>query len=354
MNRKSFLLLVLMAAIVFLLSHAKAAAGSVRIGVSGDKFTLNGTPTFLLGASYFDAYGWNPSDLDALQARKFNLIRIFLDYLPESWDSSFAPRSRSFFNPDGSMKNTQFLLDLIRAADSRGMAVDVTILMSGSNPASAATAVANAVTLLKNEPNVFFDLVNEHADDTDPSLRWSHDHFPTIQNLFKAARAASPNGIYTVSSSSGDNHILLANETVNATNINQELQLGVQVLTPHFSRAPNWYDLTETRVQTVKNYLASQGKNIPLYLQEEARRDSTWIMPTKDHFLQAANEAFIAGAAGWIFHTEAGFDMRTSTWFQNLNSVETAVVNELAAQLMTASPPRPTPEEAELGVSLEE
>ena len=68
-----------MAAIVVLLSHAKAADGGVRIGMFGDKFTLNGTPTFLLGASYFDAYGWNLSDLDALQARKLNLIRIFLD-----------------------------------------------------------------------------------------------------------------------------------------------------------------------------------------------------------------------------------------------------------------------------------
>jgi hypothetical protein len=49
-------------------------SASPKIGISGDKFTINGTPTFLLGASYFDAYGWNISDLDCLAARKFNLI----------------------------------------------------------------------------------------------------------------------------------------------------------------------------------------------------------------------------------------------------------------------------------------
>ena len=306
-------------------------SASPKIGISGDQFTINGTPTFLLGASYFDAYGWNISDLDGLAARKFNLLRIFLDYLPETWDFSFASRSRTFFNADGSMKNTQTLLDLVRAAGARGIIVDVTILMSASNPTSAETAVTNAVALLKNEPNVFFDLANEHGDDTNPSARWSHYHFPVMQALFNAVRAVNPNGIYTVSSSSGDNHILLSNETVGSTNINEELELGVQMLTPHFRRSTDWYDLTASRVRTVKNYLAAVGKNIPVYLQEEARRDPEWIMPTKDHFLHAVREAWTAGAAGWVFHTAASFDLRTNTWFENLDSVEVAVVNELAA-----------------------
>jgi uncharacterized protein (DUF849 family) len=182
---------------------------------------------------------------------------------------------------------------------------------------------------------VFYDLVNEHADDTNPSSRWSHLHFPTMQNLFNAARAEDPDAILTLSSSSGDHHIMRSDETVNATNINEELRVGVQILTPHFTRSTNWYDLTDSRVQTVKNYLASAGRNIPLYLQEEARVDPEWVIPTsKDNFLQAVREAFNAGAAGWVFHTAAAFDLRESkTFFDNLDSVELTVVDALANTL---------------------
>ena len=220
-----------------------------------------------------------------------------ISYLPETWDFSFASRSRTFFNADGSMKNTETLLNLVQAAGARGIVVDVTILMSASNPTSAETAVTNAVALLKNEPNVFFDLVNEHGDDTNPSARWSHDHIPTMRTLFNAARGVNPNGIYTVSSSSGDNHILLSNETVGATNINEEL--GVQMLTPHFWRSADWYDLTGSRVRTVKNYLAALGKNIPLYLQEEARRDPEWIYAGQRSLLARCARGF-GCRSGWI------------------------------------------------------
>src|SRR5688572_27101591 len=88
--------------------------GVTSIGISGDYFTVNKTKMFLLGVSYFDAMGWKVSDLDGLASRNFNLIRIFLDWPPETWDSTVVPRSRSFFNNDGSMKNTETLLNLVR------------------------------------------------------------------------------------------------------------------------------------------------------------------------------------------------------------------------------------------------
>jgi hypothetical protein len=67
------------------------------------------------------------------------------------------------------------------------------------------------------------------------------------------------------------------------------------------------------------------------------------FMPAKDHFLHAVREASDAGAAGWVFHAAASFDLRTNTWFENLDSVEVAVVNELAAQLTSpiTTPPPP-------------
>ena len=60
------------------LSSAQALS-IVSFGVSGDRFTINGTPTFLVGVSYFDATGWKTSDLDGFASRGINLIRIWLE-----------------------------------------------------------------------------------------------------------------------------------------------------------------------------------------------------------------------------------------------------------------------------------
>jgi len=330
--KKALLGLTFLATVSLPESSARAQSAA-RFGVSGDRFTVDGAPTFLLGASYFDSVGWRASDLDGLKARRFNLLRIFLDYMPEAWDPSFAPRSRSYFNADGSMKNTQTLLGLVRACAARGIIVDATILWQVSNPGSAETAVRNAVRLLKDEPNVFYDLVNEHADDTAPGARWSHDHVPTMQTLFAAARAEDASAILTVSSSSGDWHIIRPDETLNTPNVDGELAIGAQIVTPHFPRTPDWYDRTDSRVRSLKNYLASVGRTVPVYLQEEARVDPTWIAPSQQHFLQAAREARDEGAAAWIFHTAAAFDLRASTWFDQLDATERATVDALGAQI---------------------
>jgi hypothetical protein len=134
-----------------------------QIGVSGDKFTINGQKKFLLGVGYFDVLGWKTSDLDAFQARKFNLVRTFMD---------FPAIGRGTFDASGNLDQAKgaTVLNFVRAAAARGIIVDVTILSDGVSAApmgwtdlnAVKNVVRNAVTLLKNEPNVIFDLVNEH------------------------------------------------------------------------------------------------------------------------------------------------------------------------------------------------
>ena len=52
--------------------------------------------------------------------------------------------------------------------------------------------------------------------------------------------------------------------------------------------------------------------------------------PSKDEFVLAASEARRAGAAAWVFHTAAGFDLRGSnTFFASLDSVEVSIVDAL-------------------------
>lgn len=307
-------------------------AAGPQIGVSGDKFTIDGREKFLLGVSYFDVLGWKTSDLDALQARKFNLARIFTDF-----------RASVIFDASGNLDQGKgaIVLNFVRASAARGIIVDVTILQSSrqlTDLNAAKIAVRNAVTLLKNEPNVIFDLVNEHNLDDN----WAQDH-AALQQLVGEARAVAPGAI--IFASNFDE--LITDITVtskNRTMIDQEVNtLKFDVLAPHFFRDPRWHDKTDQRIGAIKNYLKQAGKVVPIYLQEEARRHDEDRNPTKDQFLQAAREARDAGAAGWIFHTEAGFDLTgTKTFFGNLDpdssGVERATVDALGDEIFGTVP----------------
>jgi hypothetical protein len=315
-----------------------SAQASGALGISGDKFTICGQPTFLLGVSYFDAIGWRMEDLDALQARRFNLIRIFLDWsildIKDGVPSPLAPRG--FIHPDGSLKNSESLLALVRACAARGIVVDVTILNAiydAANPTtgtlgmpSREKAVRNAVRLLRHEPNVFFDVCNEH------DVAWNGKTttltHSEVAALIRVALAGRPGTILTVSSGGG--HL------PNARNTREELEAGVMLVAPHFPRTADWFDRTDDRVKLVKEHIKSAGRNVPVYLQEEQRRGWTKISPPKSDFLQAAREARDAGAAGWVFHTYAGFDLRSSNFLANLDSVEREVLDSLGTQVFGA------------------
>jgi len=286
-----------------------APVGPVTVGIAGDKFTVNGQPKFLLGVSYFDGSNYQVSDFDALAARRFNLIRIWLD-----WGT--AGDGRSFFDASGALVQGQKLLNLVRAARARGLVVDVTILDPGLTFGDVNRALRETATLLKDEPNVFFDVMNEHDHPGGPRTH------AEVAGFISTVRAAAPNRPVTVSSTGG--HLMTA------TNIDEEVGAGVDLVTPHFERTSDWYDRTDERVTFVKNRLAAIGRNLPVYLQEEARRGHSGLDPTKDQFVQAAREARDAGAAAWIFHTDAGFELGTNSFFNSLDAVELDTVNSLA------------------------
>lgn len=276
------------------------------VGIAGDRFTLNGVPTFLLGVSYFDALGWKTSDFDMLAARKFNLIRVWLD-----WGVS-TDRSRSFFDADGNLVRVAQLLGLVRAAAARGIVVDVTILDSdnASGAGNPENAVRNAMRALSGEPNVFFDLVNEHSRSP---VEWSIDH-ARLESLVGIAHATNPKALVTLSAV--ENHYI-------ENGVGVDLEIGLNLLAPHFARGDG--------VSTAVKVSAFKSSTVlPVYLQEENRRG--WqgdFSLTKADFLKAAGEAVTAGAAGWVFHTAAGFDLSASSFFDNLDDVERATVDAL-------------------------
>lgn len=331
------------------LNIASAMAGQPAgsaLGISGNRFTLCGEPTFLLGVSYFDAVGWRASDLDALQARRFNLIRIFLDWSIIDFNVvRLSPlAARGFVTPDGSLTNSESLLKLVRACAARGIVVDVTILTALYNAAhplsktldmpSRERAVRSAAGLLKDEPNVLFDVCNEH------DVAWNgktttltHEE---VAVLIRAARDEHPAAIVTVSS--GEKHL------ADARNIREELDAGVMLVTPHFHRTPDWFDRTGERVRAVRAAIRAAGRDVPIYLQEEQRRGWEKNNSSAAQMLHSAREAVAAGAAGWVFHTYAGFDLRSKSFLENLDEVEREVFASLGTEVFgPIVPEKPLP-----------
>jgi hypothetical protein len=340
---------MLVVSLIAMCAFAGPVCAQTALGIASGKFTINTQPTFLLGVSYFDVMGWRASDLDALKARRFNLVRIFLD-----WKSS-TNRTRSHFNPDGSMKNTASLVDFVRACAARGIIVDATILHSGSNPSVDWTtsafpqiAVRNAIRLLGPESNVFFDLVNEHNGFVAVGKAWSDSH-AVMKSLMTAARQESAGEILTYSSVSmvfnGVGHIYRADDTVIAPIADEEFATGIDVMSPHCGRESNWYSRTGARVANLRNFISSRGSPAPVYFQEEQRRgtgEGGGALP-KEEFFQAASGAKNAGAGAWIFHTLAGFDLTTASFFARLDPVENEIVNSLGQVVFGSTAPANTP-----------
>lgn len=299
-------------------------------GIKGDKFMVNGSPAFLLGVSYFDAMNWRSSDFENLANRKFNLVRIWLDWPAGgiSADWSDWRRYNGFFDNQGHLIHKKELINLVRSAGKHGIIVDVTILHGssfGGNFISRENAVRNTVRDLKFEPNVLFDIMNEYR------VAGSNRCPPTsseIRSLISTAKNENSNSILFASSE----YINKKGSPIKQ-NIDTDINVGFSLIAPHLPRTHDWYLKTNQRVTLLKNYLSSKGKKIPIYLQEEHRIGYKKAFFAADDFLLAARASVITGAAGWIFHTAAGFDMSTSDFFHNLSSVEIDIVNSMGDEV---------------------
>lgn len=300
---------------------------SPRIGISGERFVVNGTPAFLLGISYFDGFHWRRRDLEMLAERGFNAVRIWLDF-------KWKERPKTFFDDAGEIPptNSAKLLDLVSFAGSLGMIVDVTILgwtssAHGHEWSANLNAVRSAVRLLKGQPNVFYDVANEHNNGI-------NDH-AYVAELIRAGREQDASAIL-FSSNWDDPHFHQKDETLNPAEIDGEIDAGMSLLAPHLRRSPDWAARTAERTKRVSDYLHSKSVTLPIYLQEDARRGFFGHFPERDEFLTAARLAKEAGAAGWVFHNEAGFDLSEKGIFERFDPVEREVVDRLGSAIQRA------------------
>lgn len=290
--------------------------------IDGEGFRFDGAPIFLLGVSYFDGRDWQAADLDGLAQRGWNLVRVWLDWSDDG-----------FFGPDGALSEdgSQALLELVAAARARDMIVDVTILdpellVFPADTDHRVVAVQSVTTALLDANNVLFDVMNEHDH---PSGPIAHDEGGTIT---AAVKAIDPDRIVTISSTGG--HLIADDGTVQAAMVDEELDVvGIEVVTPHLPRTPDWASVTGLRVGNLRAHLQQHGASVPIYLQEEARRGHSGLDPSAEEFVLAAQQARDSGAAGWIFHTDAGFELGPEGFFALLDEVETVVVDTLPGSL---------------------
>ncbi|RLE65711.1 MAG: hypothetical protein DRJ38_03295 [Thermoprotei archaeon] len=293
-------------------------ARSLVIGVSGNRFTLNGRPIFLLGISAFDAIGkMKDEDLDELRRLGFNLIRVWADW-----------RENTIFNPDGSINFTKLneLKALVEACAKRRIVVDLALFDSsltfGDDQAKRRKAAEILTRELLGFRNMIFDVMNEH-DHSGATM--THEEVKEIRDIIKSI---DPNRVVTVSSC--EEHLITSKGELVEQNILEEVNVvKVDVLTPHLPRTEDWWNQTARRVQKIRGFLNSINKSLPIYLQEENRRGWGGFWPTKDQFLTALRQAYESGAAGWVFHTDAGFDLSSGSIFTFLDDVEKEVVKEL-------------------------
>jgi hypothetical protein len=174
-----------------------------------------------------------------------------------------------------------------------------------------------------------FDLYNEH-DHSDGPI--SHAGARVLRD---AVKAIDPARLVTISSAGG--HLINAAGVVGKDeerNLREEAgagpdAVGVDIVAPHFQRSDDWARATGKRIGALRTVLDRTGRRLPIYLNEE-RRTEPRVALDPAAYRGAFAEARQAGAAGWVFHTAAGFSLRQRPFLEALAPNERAALSRMA------------------------
>src|SRR5262249_6519081 len=135
-----------------------ATAEAQRLGIDGQRFTVDGSPRFLTFISYFGAMGAQDvaADLEFLRSSGFDGVRI--------WPNS--PEGPQLMRGDGQLDpaNLSRLTTILDLARDRRMIVDVTFTaehISGLSAGAYREAIVRAIEALRPYANLLIDIENE-------------------------------------------------------------------------------------------------------------------------------------------------------------------------------------------------
>ena len=331
MTRHVGLLPLLIAPIIL----AASARANTELGVEGERFTVNGTPLFLLGASYYGGAGASDEtvrrDLDDLRHDGFNWIRVWA-----TW--SAGDRDISAVGADGSPREPWLgrLKKLVEACDEHGMLVDVTLTRQRggrgpsrlANPDDHRRAVQTLLTALRASRNWYLDLANERNVGDGRFVGYDE-----LKSLRDRAKEVDPARLVTASHSSDDDAFLSA--------LPQYLNtVRVDFVAPHRGRHKGTAAETEAFTRHALGRMRETGRVVPVHFQEPFRRGYADWQPVSDDYVQDLRGAVMGGAAGWCFHNgddrpspdhrpRRSFDLGERRLYEQLDDVELDVVGRL-------------------------
>src|SRR5262249_3937527 len=246
------------------------------------------------------------ADLDALAGWGVNTVRV--------WAHWHEP----IYQADGTLMaaGRERLVALARRLQRRGLILELVLLRPGQLPgqpfavfaseAARTSAVDGIAEALRPFRNVLFDLCNEHDHPDGPI---SHAAARALRDRVKAIDAAR-----IVTMSSTEYHLVSKAGAVDESALRGEAgagsdSVGVDVLAPHLPRTDDWDAATGRRVAALRTALGRAGSQMPIYLNEERRAEAQSAVAA-EAYGRARAGAQTARAAGWVFHTSAGFDLR--------------------------------------------
>jgi hypothetical protein len=270
---------------------------------AGARLHLDGRPTFLVLASYFDAMRASPSvverDFAFLKSRGVGGVRIFPLWIRHGQDPA-----ATLFDERGEIRSPArwaHFVSVLNAAASCGMVVDATfnrdMLTNVVAPVPVeryGAGIAEVARRLKAEgghPHVFIDLQNERNRGI-PGMDFTIEEVRALRDAVKAA----------------DPHRLVMCSTVGGVEgtLNLVSAAGLDVTAFHEGQTEGWYEETPATVAALRRGPA------PVYLQEMGRAPDRGAICDvlswkRNAFADALGAAVKAGAAAWTFHTAAGF-----------------------------------------------
>jgi hypothetical protein len=313
------------------------AASATTLGIDGAQFTLDGTPTFLVGISYYGGLGASKEfvakDFDDLKLHGLNWVRVWA-----TWGAHDSNVSAVDTAGNGREPYLGALKGLVEQADKRGMVVDVTLSRGNGAVSDNALlrtqeahlqAVATLARELKPYRNVYLDVGNER-NVRDPRFV-SHEEIKALRDRIKEI---DPDRLVTASHAGGE----LSREELAA----YLLKSQVDFLAPHRPRNAASPGQTAEKTQECFRWMREAGRVIPIHYQEPFRRDYSPWQPKALDFLVDARQARDGGAAGWCLHNGSpksgqpgkrrSFDMRAEQGrlFDQLDTEERQVADQVS------------------------
>ena len=320
---------------VALLLSALPARAETKLGVSGERFTINGAPTFLLGISYYGGAGAPDEtvrrDLDDMRRDGFNWLRVWATWGGPDPDASAV-------GPNGSPREAAMarLRKLVESCDARGMAVDVTLSRQAgttrpggiADAAGHRRAVETLLTALRPHRNWYLDLANER--NIGDARFVSYDELKTLRDY---AKDLDPQRLITASHSSGDDDFLAAIEKYVSV-------VRVDFVAQHRGRYRGSARETEEMTRRYVRRMKDLGTVLPVHFQEPFRRGYADWQPAAEDYEADLRGAVRGGAAGWCFHNgddrrtpdkrpRRSFDLHEHRLYEQLDDVEATVVRRL-------------------------